>query len=43
MLSVELKRHTNEQVQRPGGKHVKSDDKSSDLISDYKPVSLTLS
>ena len=39
MLSVELKWHTNEQVQ---GEDVKSADRSSDLISDYKPAPLPL-
>ena len=36
MLSGELKWHRNEQDQYSGGKNVKSDDRSSDLISDYK-------
>ena len=40
MLSVEMRWHTNEQVQWPGGKNVQSDDSSSDLISDYKPAPL---
>ena len=38
MLSVELKWHTNEQVSVSMGLDVKSDDRSSDLISDYKPA-----
>ena len=40
MLSVELKWHTNEQVRDQGGQIVKTADKSSNLISDYKPAPL---
>ena len=38
MLSVELRWHTNEQGQGPGGEKVKSRMKY--LISDYKPAPL---